>query len=252
MMNEAETHLDLLAQVGKLLLENGAPTYRVAETLQVLARAFDLPRIEVFATATGLILGVEGIDYPLVRVRSVQHIGVNMNVLVAINHLSRQAATGELTSMQIADCLRQLDEQKSVYPNWIVVIGVAVACGAFGLSLGAGWRECVATVIGALLAMIIRLWLHSSRLIPLMVTIAAAFCATTASSLTCRALVCPSPNLAAIAAVLQLVPGVPLVTAIIDLATGDILSGVARGAYGILICFGIALGMLLFLVWGVR
>jgi uncharacterized membrane protein YjjP (DUF1212 family) len=251
-MKEAETHLDLLAQVGKLLLENGAPTYRIAETLQVLARSFEMPRIEVFATATGLILGVEGIGYPLTRIRPVQHIGVNMNVLAAINHLSRQAAIGDLTSAQIAERLQQLDEQKAVYPNWIVVIGVAIACGAFGLSLGASWRECLATVIGALLAILIRLRLQSSHLIPLIVTIAAAFCATAASSLTCRALACPSPNLAAIAAVLQLVPGVPLVTAIIDLATGDILSGVARGAYGILICFGIALGMLLFLAWGVR
>jgi uncharacterized membrane protein YjjP (DUF1212 family) len=60
------------------------------------------------------------------------------------------------------------------------------------------------------------------------------------------------PNLAPIASVLQLVPGVPLVTAVIDLATGDVLSGVARGAYAALMAAGIALGMLLFLAWGVR
>lgn len=251
-MKDPKTHLDLLAQVGQLLLENGAPTYRVEETLKVIAGSFELPRIEVFATATGLILGIEGADHPLVKVRPVQHIGVNMNVLAAINQLSRQAATGKLGSDQLAHHLRQLEEQKAVYPNWVVVIGVAIACGAFGLSLGASWAEFAATVIGALLSMLIRLQLRAFRLIPLMITIAAAFCATSASSLACIPLACPSPNLAAIAAVLQLVPGVPLVTAIIDLATGDILSGVARGAYGILICFGIALGMLLFLVWGVH
>jgi len=45
---------------------------------------------------------------------------------------------------------------------------------------------------------------------------------------------------------------VPLVTTVIDLATGDILSGLVRGAYAIVIAAGIALGMLLFLAWGIH
>jgi uncharacterized membrane protein YjjP (DUF1212 family) len=41
-----------------------------------------------------------------------------------------------------------------------------------------------------------------------------------------------------------------MVTAVIDLATGDILSGVVRGVYAAVIAAGIALGMLLYLAWG--
>ncbi len=57
MMNEAEMHLDLLAQAGTMLLENGAPTYRVTETLNVLAQSLALSHLEIFATATGLLGG---------------------------------------------------------------------------------------------------------------------------------------------------------------------------------------------------
>ncbi|HEC23456.1 MAG TPA: hypothetical protein ENI95_11130, partial [Chloroflexi bacterium] len=116
--------------------------------------------------------------------------------------------------------------------------------------LGGGWREFLATVLGAALSMILRVALRPARLIPLMVIVLAAFAATAGSVLGCRALACPSPDLAPIAAALQLVPGVPLVTAVIDLATGDIISGMARGAYAALMAAGIALGMLLFLAWG--
>ncbi len=120
------------------------------------------------------------------------------------------------------------------------------------LLLGGGWREFVATVLGALAGMLIRVWLRGSTLVPLFITIGAAFGATAASTLGCHALRCPSPDLAPIAAVLQLVPGVPLVTSVIDLATGDILSGLTRGAYAVLMAIGVALGMLLVLAWSVH
>jgi uncharacterized membrane protein YjjP (DUF1212 family) len=233
-----------------LLLENGAPTYRVEETLVTLARAFGLARIGIYATATGLIIGVEGRGTALTRVRRVELRGIDMNLLTEINLLSREAAGGALSPAQIAARIAAFEAGQTQYPAWLVVAGVALACGAFGLLIGAGGREFIATTLAAALTMILRRRLGSTRLIPLMVTVLAAFTATAASWLGCRALACTAPNLAPIGAVLQLVPGVPLVTAVIDLTTGDILSGVARGAYGVLIAFGIGLGMLLFLVWG--
>lgn len=242
--------LDTLTHTGVLLLENGAPTYRVEETLVALSRAFGLPRIGIYATATGLIVGVEEEGGSMTRVRSIEPRGVDMNLLNEINLLSREAARGELSPEQITARIAALEAGRPEYPAWLVVVGVALACGAFGMLIGAGWREFAATTLAAALTMILRLRLRRTRLIPLMVTVLAAFTATAASWLGCHVLACTAPNLAPIGAVLQLVPGVPLVTAVVDLTTGDILSGVARGAYGMLIAFGIALGMLLFLVWG--
>jgi uncharacterized membrane protein YjjP (DUF1212 family) len=211
-----------------------------------------VPSLNVFVTPTGFIVDVSGAQPSITRVYRVVHQGVNMNRLAQVNALSREAAAGRLDETQIASRLRQIAEQAALYPTWLVVIGVAMACGAFGMLLGGGWREFLATLMGATLAMLVRIALRPVRLVPLLVTVAAAFGATVASWFGCHVLACPVPNLAPIASVLQLVPGVPLVTAVIDLATGDVLSGVARGAYAALMAAGIALGMLLFLAWGVR
>ena len=50
-----------------------------------------------------------------------------------------------------------------------------------------------------------------------------------------------------IASVLFLVPGVPLVTALLDLIHLDLISGITRGVYAIILLINIGVGMLLVL-----
>lgn len=243
--------LSLLMRAGVIMLENGAATYRVDETLSRLGRSLNLARVEVFATPTGLIVEADSPSGESAsRVARVSTLGVNMNRLALLSDLSRGAAAEALTAKQIADRLSEIESQGSLYSSWAVVASVSIACAAFALLFGGGWREVLSTFFAAALAMLIRLGLHRVQLVPLMVTAVAAFGATAASSLGCRLLTCAQPDIVPIAAVLQLVPGVPLVTSVIDLATGDIISGIARGTYAILIAFGVALGMLLYLAWG--
>lgn len=249
---EVDRCLDLLVQAGSLLLENGAATYRVEETITVLGAALGLPEVDVFVTPTGFMLQASGPSHALTRVRRVTHLGVNMNRLAAVSRLSHAVNEQALTVEEITARLEQIRTQQPAYPAWLVVSGVALACGAFSLLLGGGLRELAAASIGSLVAMLVRVQLNRTRLLPLLITITAAFVATAASWSSCRALACSAPDLAPVAAVLQLVPGVLLVTSVIDLATGDILSGMTRGVYAVLMAVGIALGMLLFLGWGVR
>ena len=247
-----DRQLDLLAHTGVLLLENGAATYRVDEIVGSLSKPLGLARVGIYATATGLIISAEEPGAPATRVRVIKRQGVNMNTLAELNNLSREASGGELSPAQIAGRIAAIEAERPLYPAWLVVAGVAIACGAFGLLIGAGWREAASTVIAAALAGVLRLRLIRMHLLPLIVTVLTAFAATALSWLGCQPLACPNTNLAEVGSVLQLVPGVILVTAIVDLTTGDMLSGVARAASGTLIVFGIALGMLLFLVWGLH
>jgi uncharacterized membrane protein YjjP (DUF1212 family) len=249
-MIDVDSRLDTLVQAGQLLLESGAATYRVEETLHVMSRALGLAEFEAVIFPTGFTLTVHGPRHSLTRVCRVRHLGVNMYRVSAINSLSREAVAGSISPAQVGSHLERIRRERGRYPTWLVVSGVAVSCGAFALLLGGGWRELAAALIGAALAMFARVALRKAALLPLVVVVIAAFIAAAASSLGCRALRCPSPDLAPVAAVLQLVPGVPMVTAVIDLATGDILSGVVRGAYVAVIAAGIALGMLLYLAWG--
>lgn len=240
--------LDVLMRAGALLLENGAAAYRVDETLTALGQGLGLSDIEIFAIPTGLILSAAGPEGARTKVSHLKALGVNMNRLNQVSSLAREAAS--LNAAAIAARLAAIEKTGSAYPEWMVIIGVALACGAFALLFGGGWREFAAASTGAALAIMMRLRLQKVRLVPFMVTAIAAFVATAASVTACQPLACTSPEVVPVAAVLQLVPGVPMVTWVIDLATGDILSGVTRAAYTAFMAMGIALGMLLFLIWG--
>src|SRR5574341_772658 len=240
---DVQDKLGLLARAGTLMLENGAATYRVDETLSRLGNALGLAHIEVFATPTGLILEADTPDgRSATKVARVNTMSVNMTRLARLGNLSREASASGMTFEEMASRLHQIEQEGSLYPDWIVIGGVCIACGAFALLFGGGWREVTATLVGAAIGMLVRTKLRPVRLVPLMITAAAAFGATATGSWSCRMLACTKPEVVPIAAVLQLVPGVPMVTAVIDLATGDIISGVARGAYASVIAVGIALG----------
>ncbi len=249
-ITDYELRLDLLARAGALMLENGAATYRVDETLTHLGHGLGFEHIEIFATPTGIVLGADCAIGHYVRVTRISRLGVNMNRLAAISGLSRQAAAGALGAEEIAAAIIAIEQEGSQYPTWVIIGGVALACGMFALLFGSGWREFAAAALGAALTMALRLAVRHLSLVPLVVTVIAAFVATAASTIACRSLACQQLEIVQVAAVLQLVPGVPMVTWAIDLATGDILSGISRAAYAALITMGIALGMLLFLFWG--
>jgi uncharacterized membrane protein YjjP (DUF1212 family) len=58
----------------------------------------------------------------------------------------------------------------------------------------------------------------------------------------------PQERIALIASVLLLVPGVPLISALIDLIHMDLISGMARMTYAVLLLINLAVGMLLALI----
>lgn len=240
--------LDLVVRVASLLIENGAPTYRTEETIRELAAALELPALDLMVLPTGFMLDSGTAALPLSRVRRVTRMGVDMNCLTELNTLARQASG--LSHGVIAERVAAIEARPGLYPAWAVVLGVAISCAAFGALLGAGWREILAGFIGSAVAIVIRRRMTDPRLLAVVIVVTCSFFATASSRLSCLALGCPEPDLASIAAVLQFVPGVPLVTAVIDLASGDLLSGLARGAYGVLMAAAIAVGILLFIGWG--
>src|SRR5574340_1077535 len=89
---ELDAKLNLLIRAGVLMLENGAATYRVNETLSRIGQALDLLRVEVFATPTGLILEAHAPGGAAsTRVARITALGVDMNRLARLSDLSREA-----------------------------------------------------------------------------------------------------------------------------------------------------------------
>ena len=98
-MIDVDSRLDTLVQAAQLLLESGAATYRVEETLRVMSKALGLADFEVVIFTTGITMTVHGPNHSLTRVCRVRHLGVNMYRVSAINGLSREVAAGSVSLM---------------------------------------------------------------------------------------------------------------------------------------------------------
>lgn len=144
-----------------------------------------------------------------------------------------------------------------LYSHWFAVACAALACGTLALVLGGGLLDFIAAAFGAGVAMIVRSALGRRGVNPLPATVVSAAVATAITlalgELFTRigpTLGIPNvPPLAVIASVLLLVPGVPLVAALVDLTHLDLVSGTVRAAYAALLIVCIALGVLVVVAW---
>jgi uncharacterized membrane protein YjjP (DUF1212 family) len=93
--------------------------------------------------------------------------------------------------------------------------------------------------------MAVRQQLALRRVTPVLNVLATAFVASIVTGLGTRLLPTATPQHALAAAVLLLIPGVPLINAFEELVRGYSLLAVARGVQGLLVAFAIALGLLI-------
>ncbi|HEY9646743.1 MAG TPA: threonine/serine exporter family protein, partial [Chroococcidiopsis sp.] len=150
----------------------------------------------------------------------------------------------------IAARLDAIEQTPPLYPRAWVIGWVAIACGAFAVLAGGRWVEFLAATAGAAFSLTVRDRLAAGRLNPIAITV---FCAAIASLL-CQLIITglgqvglgtDTPEFGLLSSVLFLVPGVALVTAALDLVRFDLVSGMSRLAYAILLLTSIAVGMLI-------
>jgi len=244
-MAELRDVLDISLRAGQLLLENGAETWRVEETVHRMGTALGAEWLDIYVTPTGIIISTIAAHEHRTRIRRVMGVGVDLSKVAALVELSRRSVRGQVTRAGARDTLEQIAAAPRAYPMWLIILMVAIACASFGALSGAGLVEFALTVLAAGLGMVVRLWLNRAFAGPLLTTVISALVATTTAILGSRLIPCPRPDLVIISSVLFLLPGVPMINAIGDLINGDLVSGLARGAQAALVLAAVALGMVL-------
>ncbi|WP_119067843.1 threonine/serine exporter family protein [Aggregatilinea lenta] len=251
--DELSELVDIVLLAGQAMLHSGAANFRTEQTMAQIGLGMGADRLELFVTTSGIIATAVSGSEQRTRVERVGPLGVNMAQVTGFNRLSRYMS---LIGGALPATRRQIMEIKArprELPAWATIPAVGIACGAFAQNLGGGWGEFAAATLGAALAQWTRLRLHALGVSAYALTVVSAFMAVLAAWIVCQIADCPRPDLAAAASVLLLVPGVPLVTSVIDLANHDMVSGLARAALSFLLALSIGVGVMLALwVTGLR
>lgn len=234
---EVSELLDFAADVGKGLLESGAETSRVEDTLERIMKYFYSGYSEVFVVLTGVFVTI-GTYTKTVRVRNRS---INLDKVSKINKMSRDIVSGKIDFDGAVDCLDNIMLQKP-YPLWIRTVAVSMCCGFFTLLFGGSLHDGLNSfVVGAVLN--VAIWfLRKSRLPEFIVTLSGGVIIALLTSGMYAIGLGENINAMITGAIMPLVPGLGITNALRDIIAGDYLSGGARLFDALVVAVALATG----------
>lgn len=236
-----EKELEALELAARIVMENGGETYRVEETVDRMGRAFQMERVESFAVPSGVFLSFlrrDGIsEAAVVRVR---HVSTNLTRVDEVNQISRDVENGKLDAPQAVERLKELQLRRPLVDKSGLVVAACVAASAFALMFGGDWTDAViAFVVGGLVQLMALLPVDA-----LMMALVGAFVTSLLPELLYLFTGIGHTQPVVAGALMALLPGLKMTTAIRDTLRGDVVSGVSNAATALLIAALVAAGVL--------
>lgn len=237
--------IDLSLWAGQLLLQNGAASRRVEEAVHQIGTALGCDWLDVLVSYNAITITLNSGEDFRTKVRRVPDHSVNMTTVSAVYRLKDRVLGENLTRDDVRSELQRISDKKPFYNRWLIVFTIGLSCAAFSRLFGGDWIAFGITFLASSVAMFVRQELNKRYFNYLLVTMITAFVASVISCIAILLNLGKNPEIALAASVLLLVPGVPLMNAVIDLVRNYTVVGLARGITGTLIIFAIAIGMLL-------
>jgi len=236
--------IDLSLWAGQMMLQNGAESARVEETVHRLGTALGANWLDILVSPNAILVTTISGEEFRTKIRRVISMGVNMNIVTEIRTLVHQVERGQIDRAGTREVLTRLSLLKPQYNRWTVVVMIGLGCAAFSRLFGGDWPVFVVTFVAASIAQFVRQELQRHHFNSLIVVVVTSFVASLIAGLASLFKLSPHPQTALIASVILLVPGIHLVNSMRDLIAGHLVTGIVRGMVGGMVSLGIALGLI--------
>ena len=242
-MADMHVMLDAVCLAAQLTLESGGETYRAEDTVEHMCKGFSIPKADVLALPTGLIVTLSGEDGTaahtrLIRVRKRE---TNLSRLDACNNVSRLVTQGKMTAEDALAALKKI--QKTPMPKlvWQVLFG-ALSAAFFCVMLGGMPEDFVVAFLCGLLIHATMPLLSRCHVPGMLGGLITGFL-TAQITLLCNTVYPIHPEPAISGAILPLLSGLATTNAVRDTMKGDLVSGSARISEAVLTAALLAVGI---------
>jgi len=255
-VNKLAEVLEVASEAGHILLENGAEISRVEDVMSRIATTFGVDSGSFFVISngiftTGMLDQVRQGGGQVQTYANVEFIplkGIQLSKVVAVNRLSYDIANG-LCSLDQARERLKLIRAMAPHPAWLTAVATALGAAGFCAVFGGGWMDCAASfVVGALLFAYMS-FVSGRYLSKIVGGLSNALVVTLLCTIFYRIGFGDSLSNMIIGSIMPLIPGVPFVNGVRDLANSDYLAGLTRLTDAMLgfvcIALGVAFGFLL-------
>lgn len=242
--------INLAAHAGKIILENGAETYRVEETMVKICTSFDVQNADSFVTPTGIMISVTGINGEIVSaIKRVQKRTVDLEKISKINNLSRTIQKRKMSIDDVEKALSEIEQDKG-YSNLTLIFFAAIGAGFFTLIFGGRPSDFLVSLLIGVLIKNVSIIFGKINLNDFFTNIVGGGVAAAVALIFYKLNIVVKFDKVIIGSIMLLVPGLAITNAVRDIIAGDILSGVTRALEAFLTAVGIAVGTgIVFKIW---
>ena len=236
--------LDVCTGIGRLMLENGAETYRVEDTVYRVAVNYGMQGVSVFSVPTALIVTIRettGVEHT--RLQRVTEQKSNLQIIADANDLSRRIAETDISPNEVLDEIDRMNRAETPYSVFQEVLVAALICGFFAILFQGNLHDLAAAALTGSLGYIS--FLYTKKITDIRFfseLIASALIGWTAFFLISIGLG-NDINIVIVASVMTLVPGKAITNGIRDLMASHLLSGVSVLADALLTASAIGIGI---------
>lgn len=226
---------------GKIMLESGAETHRVEDTMNRIAAVYGAENAQSYASPTAIHFSVDFADVThFIRISSRS---TDLHKVADVNHISRQIAQESIPLEESMQMLEALEKRRLTFSKWIQVIAAILLSGCFAIMFGGTAKDFLPAAItgGAGFAVMLIIF-HIIR-----IRFVADFFASVLIGVLALGFIRYGYGVEldkiVIGAVMPLVPGLPITIALRDLLAGHLVAGISKGVESILTAVAIGAGV---------
>jgi uncharacterized membrane protein YjjP (DUF1212 family) len=246
MLNEKnDLAIDCCLLAGRLMIESGAETYRVEDTMTRMAISQGLIGTQSYITPTGIIfsLGKDGST----RIMAIHLRITDLEKIALVNQVSRKLTTAEMTIEEAYEELQRVASANLMFPLLWQIIAASIASGCFLILFEGTWWDVPSAIVAGGIGFIVVTLIHELTRVKFFAEFLAAAIVGIIAFLAVLFDLGEDLNTIIISGVMPLVPGLLITNAVRDLMAGHFVSGVSKGAEALLTAFAIGAGVALVL-----
>lgn len=240
-----DPRIRFLIELSRALGTYGTAAHRLEAVITLCASEMGLD-CQVFSTPTSVFMSIETSSEHSTYLSRINSVEVNLSKLRRFDQLFNAVIAGRVSPQAGVRKIKQIVREPDPVPVWVNLLAVSIVSACVAVFLGGGWTEVEsAAIIGAMVSLLgLFAGKHRERA-RLTEFLAGLFASLIAAGLT-QVFGAYSYNIAMLAGIIVLLPGMTLTMSMTELATRNVVSGSARltGALMILLLlgFGVAVG----------
>jgi len=236
--------VEVLLDVGRISFENGADTSHTIQTVLDFGESLGCDSVCAAPHYSSLSVTARIGDKDITRVAFMRPTGVNLSAILNLRHILSGREGKDFSSQFVKEELVRIRQANPPRGPLQISLLLAISCAAFCRLFGGDLAAMGTTLVVAFVSVHLRLAITKRKFNPYLTTFVVSLVASMLSELAGLSGWSETPEKAIVASILFLVPGVPLINAIEDIAKGYPIVGSGRLIHAFTLFVSIGIGLI--------